>query len=78
MMTAKQANNKAQKNVDDQDGKILDIIEQKIEEAVLKGLFSISYKGVLSRSAASKLRNLGYAVVYSSERNEDWIKISWC
>jgi hypothetical protein len=55
----------------------LNIISEKINEAISKGKFSISEDGSLSQNCRQKLEELGYKIETGSQYNEPWYSISW-
>lgn len=77
MLSASEAKNKTQNNIDNCVTQELEKLNKQISSAILDGKFSICNDGVLQSATRSKLESLGYKIETGSQYNESYYSVSW-
>jgi hypothetical protein len=76
-MTAKEAREKATKNAEIKNERILIQVRQAISSEVEKGSLSCTYQGAIPESVKEALKLEGYTIRYESHAMDSYYVIGW-
>lgn len=77
VMTAEQARERTWSSISEASNKQLQIVMEKINEAIDEGEYTCSIGGTISKRVEEILTKKGYKVSRGSQYNESYVNISW-
>lgn len=77
MISAKEAREQTELNLNQEDERMLIVIEKGIRDEIDCNRTSFNGLGYLSNNVKNKLKQLGYVVEQGSQYNEQYYSISW-